>query len=274
MPPGHLAEWRQWMQAASMSNRTITDRLALVRRFETEIGGDSLAATWQEIAEFLADERYSAGTRQTYHANLHAWFHWLVLMDLRVDDPMLKLRSPVTPRRYPRPVTVAQLGRMLGARMHRRTRAMILLGAYEGLRVSEIAHVRGEHIRGGKFRVVGKGGVDFDLPLHVLVEAQATHLPPTGFWFPSHVRLGPVTGKSVSRIIGAVMARAGVPGTAHSLRHFFGTETLKSSGGNLVVTQQLMRHANITSTAGYTLVDDSERRAAVAGLPVPLSIAQ
>lgn len=274
MSTGLLAEWSQWMQAAGMSARTIADRVQLVARFEAQQDASSLAANWRDIAAFLACDRFSAGTRQTYYAHLRAWFHWLVLTDRRIDDPTAKVRAPKGPRRKPRPITVEQLGRILSTRMHRRTRAMVLLAAYEGFRVHEIAKMRGEDLRGGTLRVIGKGSVEWELPVHELVAELAAAMPVHGYWFPSHTRPGrPVTSKAVSAIMSDLMRRAGVPGTPHALRHFFGTEVLRSSGGNLVVTQQLMRHANVATTALYTQVEDAERRAAIAGLPTPLRVA-
>lgn len=268
-----MAEWQGWMQGAGMSRRTIEARVQVIGLLERRTGLDPVTTDWQPIAAFLGDPNFSAGTRQTYQAHIHAWYRWLVVVaEIRLDDPTLKLGRARTPRRKPRPITVAQLGRILSTPMHTRTRWMILLGAYEGLRVHEIAKIRGEHFRGHDLRVIGKGGVDDDVPVHPLVADVVRVAPRRGYWFESHVKLGPITAKSVSKIIGDVMGRAGVPGTAHSLRHFYGTYSLKSSGGNLVVVKQLLRHAHISSAAIYTEVDDAERRAAVAALPVPLAL--
>lgn len=265
-----LEEWAGWMNAGGMSRRTIEDRVHLVKRLERAAGVSSLTIDWQGVASFLASDRFGPGTRQTYFAHLRAWYRWLVRSGLRVDDPMIMLYPPRAPRRMPRPVTIEQLTRMLATPMRRRTRAMILLGAYEGLRVSEIAAMHSRFIRGGDVRVIGKGGVDADVPLHPLVAEIAETMGP-GLWFPSYTRPGPVKGKSVSRTVSDVMRRAGVPGTPHALRHFFGTETLRSSGGNLVVTQELMRHADVSTTAKYTKVDRTARVAAVLGMPAPVA---
>ena len=54
------------------------------------------------------------------------------------------------------------------------------------------------------------------------------------------------------------MIRAGVPGSAHQLRHWFGTALVKA-GVDLRTVQTLMRHSNLTSTAIYTLVADEQR---------------
>lgn len=272
MTVGLLAEWSQWMSAGGMSIRTITDRVQLVERFEASAQVDSLDAGWRDVARFLACDRFSAGTRQTYYAHLCTWFAWLVLMEYRPDNPTAKLRAPARARRRPRPTSLEQLTRILNTRMHHRTRAMVLLGAYEGLRVSEIATFRGEQLAGGELRVTGKGGVEADLPIHELVAAIAETMPAAGYWFPSPTRPGrPIKGNSVSGILGQLMKRAGVPGTPHSLRHFFGTETLRASGGNLIVTKELMRHANVATTAMYTEIDSTARTAAVRGLPVPIA---
>lgn len=261
-----------WMKSAGMSGRTITARIELVEMMSRRMNVEPVSAGWKTLAVFLADDRFSAGTRQTYLGHLRAWFHWLILTDQRLDDPTLKLHKGKPVRRKPRPVTVAQLGDILETRMHTRTRAMVLLGAYEGLRAHEIAKFRADDFDGDRLRVMGKGGYYDELPIHPLVEEIAERMPDAGLWFPSYTKDGPLLPNSVSTIVGQVMRRAGVRRTAHALRHFYGTQCLKASGGNIVVTQQLMRHANIASTAGYTDVEESERRATVLALPVPVRL--
>lgn len=258
------------MRAAGMAERTVTERVAFIDRFAETIGEDPVTVAWQRIAVFMGQPGFSAGTRRTYYAHLRAWFLWLVLFDYRLDNPMVKLRPPKSPRRRPRPITPTQLEQLVSTRMHRRTRIMIMLAALQGLRVSEIAAMRGEYIRGDQLRVIGKGGVDVDMPLHPALADIARTMPAIGWWFPSHTKPGEhILGASVSSMISKAMQRAGVPGTPHALRHFFGTYALRSSGGNLVVTKQLMRHASIATTAGYTEVDTDDCRAAVLGLPAP-----
>lgn len=273
MTPGHLAAWAQWMAAAGMADRTVKERVRLVAQFEQETGIDPVTADWRALAAFLADDEFKPGTRQTYYGHLAAWFYWLVVVEeARPDDPTMKIRTPKVPRRYPNPVTLDHLGRILDTRMHHRTRAMILLGAYEGFRVSEIAHTRGDHFDDDDIHVLGKGGVKAKVPVHALVAEIAATMPRRGLWFPSHTREGhPILGNSVSAIIKGVMERAGIPPAKkpHSLRHFFGTYVLRTSGGNLRVAQELMRHASVASTQLYTEVDIAERRAAVAALPAP-----
>ncbi|MHD0307201.1 tyrosine-type recombinase/integrase [Rhodococcus erythropolis] len=64
------------------------------------------------------------------------------------------------------------------------------------------------------------------------------------------------------------MERAGVPGSAHSLRHWFGTN-LVGSGADLRTVQHLMRHASLQTTQIYTLVADHQKTDAIAHLTLP-----
>lgn len=58
------------------------------------------------------------------------------------------------------------------------------------------------------------------------------------------------------------MERAGVHGTPHQLRHFFGTSLL-DAGVDLRTVQELMRHESLQSTQIYTHVSGTRKRDAV-----------
>ncbi len=137
---------------------------------------------------------------------------------------------------------------------------MVLLAALQGLRVHEIAKIKGEHLDllDRTMTVTGKGGVIATLPLHRLVVMHAALMPSKGYWFPS-ANGGHQRRESISNTIKSAMVRAGVSGSAHQLRHWFGS-ALVAADVDLRTTQELMRHQNLTSTAIYTLVSD-ERRA-------------
>ena len=79
-------------------------------------------------------------------------------------------------------MTTDHLRALLNSGIRRRTRTMVLLGAYEGFRVSEIARVRGEHIDGQSQRIYvrGKGGREDWLPC-ILLSAWVAALPGTRF---------------------------------------------------------------------------------------------
>lgn len=269
---GDLERWIVWMCAAQLSHRTILERAMVLSKFEA-LYGDPAKADWQMVAEFLSTPAWSASTRYTRFAQLHAFYRWLVLTGQREDDPMARLQKPKPRRGVPRPATPAQVGRVLAACNRHRTRMMVVLAICQGLRVHEIAKFRGEDLAGHSVRVLGKGGVDAVIPAHPLLEQEAVAFPARGWWFPSPTVPGrPITPGNVSKVISGAFCRAGVSGTAHNLRHYFGTQILRSSGGNLRVAQEALRHASPATTAIYTQVDDEQVRAAISGLPVPLHV--
>lgn len=263
-----VAEWELWQHAARRSARTIAERIAIITRFIVETGTDHETATAMDVARWLADHaEWGPSTAATYFSYLQSWFKWLVVMEHRQDNPMIKLAAPRRPERSPRPVSDADLRLLLATRMHRRTNAMILLAALAGLRVSEIAKVRGEDIATDRIYVDGKGGKQAWVPLHpILVELAAT-MPQRGWWFPGNCRRPGqhVHSKAVSDIIGNAMRRAGIGGTPHALRHWYAT-TLLDDGADLRTVQELMRHSSVQTTQVYTRVPDRRRHAAVGRL--------
>lgn len=270
---GLLTAWATWMRAQGMSPKTATHRARLVRRLATTIGTCPSRVTREQIINFLGHEHLSPGSRQTYYSGLAAWCEYLRLEGLRDDDPMLGLRAPRAPRWEPRPVERAHVAALSVLPMRARTRVMVMLAAYMGLRRAEIARTRGEHMDlvGGIATVHGKGQVVRRVPIHEQVAraASAAGMPATGWWFPTRAgRDGHVRPGSVGDTITAVMRRAGIlEGSAHSLRHWYAT-TLVEEGADLRTVQVLMGHSSLATTQVYVRASTALAREAVARLPV------
>lgn len=263
-----LSAWDREMAAAGRSQRTRQERVGIVGRVARATGEPVDAFTRDGLVTFLAAPQFAPSTRATYWAGLKAWSGWLTMAGHRRDDPTVSMTRVKSVKGLPRPITTPELERLLATRMWPTTRAQILLAAYCGLRVHEIAKVRGEDIRGDSLVVRGKGNRVDVLPLHPRLLDVAARMPAAGWWFPSASEpSGHVNRASVSAVISRTMGRAGVPGTAHSLRHWFGTELVRG-GANLRVVQELLRHSSLATTAMYTKVDDRQRRAGLAALPV------
>jgi len=125
----------------ALLDKTITERAHVIRRLPA-----AATITAVEVDTFLANQAWSKSTRATYHGAIRAWCLWLVRTKRRDDDPTLIATPPRVPKRRPRAIADEHLTVLLSTRMRRRARAMILLGAYAGLRVSEIAMIRGDDV--------------------------------------------------------------------------------------------------------------------------------
>lgn len=273
-----IEKWATHQRAEGNSDRTINERARFIGVLSTRLDCTPVAATVADITAFLAEFRdHKPCTRATYYGHVKAWFDYLVLADYRDDSPIGKLRAPKRPRRRPRPVSDAQLERLLTTRMHRRTKTMILLAAFQGLRVHEIAKIRGEDvdILDGTLHIVGKGDIDVYLPLHPIIAGEARLYPRRGYWFVTHVGnvsgTGHVLAHSVTGIVSTVMTRASIDGGAHRLRHWYATSLLER-GANLRVVQELLRHASLQTTQIYTLVTLDQQRTALHLLSRPSSV--
>jgi integrase/recombinase XerD len=268
-----LEDWVLWMQARGLAERTVQERWQIVNRVAQGATVSPDGLTSREIQRYLARPDIGQSTRANYHVALTAWFKWLVEQEHRPDNPMVKIPRPRVPRRRPRPMATEHLERLLASPMHRRTRMMILLATYQGLRAHEIAKIRGEDVDllGERLYVKGKGGVDEWLPLHARVAAEAQGYPRKGYWFQTHVgnargARGPILARSVSTIISQAAARAGAMGTAHNIRHWYGTE-LNRAGVPILTLRSLMRHASAATTQIYAEIDEDQRTEGIGRLP-------
>ena len=256
------------MQGQGLSARTITERIRVIRQITAATGTDPAALTPQTISTWLATLP-SAATKNAYFTVLRAWSTWLVQSDHRVDDPTIRVPRPRTPAGHPRPVTDTQLDAVLALPLRQDTRTKIILGAYAGMRVHEIAKIKGEDISpvAGTITITGKGGRTDTLPAHQLILQQASYYPRRGLWFPSpRDPSAPIRAKTVSTVISQAFDRADAPATAHQLRHFFATSLLRAGTDSRIV-QSLMRHESLATTGRYLAVDTDQQRTALNALP-------
>lgn len=262
-----IAQWGEELAARGCSGRTVTEWTRIASRCADMTGRPPDALRREDLVVFLARPGLSAASKATYYTALTAWHQWLQHTDRRADDPTAALPRPRHPTGSPRPLTTVQVQRVFAQPMRAQTRVKLLLACYQGLRVHEIARVRGEDVDpwARTLRVRGKGGRTDVLDLHPEVCRTAVGMPPRGWWFPSP-RGGHVAGTSVSDVLGRVIDRAGVTGSAHQLRHWYATELVRA-GVPLTTVQRLMRHSSLATTQRYVAVADDSAARALLTLP-------
>lgn len=271
-PDTLIDAWTLTMQAQGLSQATITERTRLIHQLARTTGTDPAALTPHTLTVFLANID-SPVTADAYYSIARAWCSWLVRAGHRDDDPTMRVPRPRVPPARPRPITRPQLDTLLATPLRQDTRTKILLAAYAGLRIHEIAKIRGEDIdtAGGTLTVTGKGGRTDLLPAHPIILTQAANYPRKGHWFPSPSRPGQhVTAQTVGTVIARALRRAGIDATAHQLRHFFATSLLEAGVDSRIV-QTLMRHASLATTGRYLGVTLTQQRAALDSLTIVAS---
>lgn len=145
-----------------------------------------------------------------------------------------------------------------------------------GLRVSELVALKRQAVaKGPQFIVVkGKGGRERLVPVsHKAAAAVAAYLaavpdeegPQSPWLFASHGETGHLTRQHFALELKALAAEAGLSAEAvspHVLRHAFASHLL-AGGADLRAVQQMLGHADISTTQIYTHIQTDRLRAAV-----------
>jgi integrase len=259
-----IESYATFARAGGLAANTIADRCAAVDRCLRTVG-DPLEVDRSDLVEWLADPGWKAWTRATYRQHITAFFAWLVEFGHRADNPAAALRRPRVPKGLPKPVTDAVLADAI-ARSDEPWRSIIMLAAYAGLRASEIAQLHARDVAEDVITIRrSKGGGSAQVPTHPRLWAHLAGVPDGPV---VRDRAGrPVTGKWISAHARHHFDALGLPEVhIHRFRHWFGT-TVQRGQGDIRVTQECMRHANVSSTMIYTEVASAAKVSAIGGLP-------
>lgn len=269
-----LNTWTSALRGNDMSPETIRAYTGAVNRCARHAGVPPTALTGSDVAAWLAEYNGRRATRSQYRKGILQWAAWLEDTHRVPDARKLMLagvKSRPIPERDPDPITTEQLRALLKVvEGNRSSRAMVIIGAYAGFRVHEIAKVSGSDFGppGGGLYVLGKGQKQHRLQIHPLVVEAAASMPATGLWFPSvSDPTAPRSPGSVGTTITRAMVKAGIPdGHPHQLRAWYATELVRQ-GVPLTTVRVLMRHSSLATMQAYVRVDPQDCADAVARLP-------
>jgi integrase/recombinase XerD len=263
---------------------------------------DPLRVATEGVRAYLGDleargfKPSSAARRLSALRQFHKFLH---LDGRRDDDPSLVLDGPRQGRRLPKTLTEAEVDRLLtvaaegiddearpfGERLRAARMACLLEILYAtGLRVSELVALPASAARAREplLTIRGKGGRERLVPLSgpardamLRYRALLARRPglATGPWlFPADSESGHLPRQVFARDLKTVAAAAGIATariSPHVLRHAFASHLLQN-GADLRVVQELLGHADVSTTQIYTHVLDERMKAMVRDLH-PLS---
>ncbi len=265
------------------------DLYQLASFIEEEAAKRSLAPSWADFSRQgmlsyllnLNERGYVATTKARKVAAAKSFFKFMVAEGNIKDDPMQNIGSPKMGKSLPKPISVSQAMLLLEqpAKLStpeaKRDRAMLELLYASGMRVSELVSLNlGDvNIDSGDVRCFGKGHKERIIPIApravltikeylqegrprlaradteqaLFLNARGERLTRQGLW-------QIIKGYAKSTGLGAEI-------TPHTLRHSFATHML-NGGADLRSVQELLGHANISTTQVYThLTTEHIRRA-------------
>lgn len=200
---------------------------------------------------------------------LRSFLDWLVSQGVLSANPAKGIRTPRSGRHLPKNIDVDEMNQLLNIDLNDplavRDRAMLEVMYGAGLRLAELVglNCRDVDLAAGEIWVMGKGSKERKLPLGRMAIAWLQH------WLALRDLFAPADdamflsnqGKRISaRNVQKRFAEWGVKQGInshihpHKLRHSFATHMLESSG-DLRAVQELLGHANLTTTQIYTHLD-------------------
>ncbi len=234
----------------------------------------------QEFIAHLREQQYATATVARKVAAVKSLFSYLQGEQLIDANPAEQLSSPRVGRSLPRTLTIQEVDALLeqpgrwNTPESTRDQAMLELLYATGMRVSEFVSLDLSSIelqgQRASVRCVGKGRRERLIPIHSAAVAALHH-----YLREARPKLARgrrevalfinrrgerLTRQGVWLIIKNYAQEAGISGvTPHTLRHSFATHLLRGAAP-LRNVQELMGHANISTTQLYTQLTDEHLR--------------
>ncbi|HXV03755.1 MAG TPA: tyrosine recombinase [Gaiellaceae bacterium] len=269
------------LSAARLAPRTVEAYRRDLTALGSWLGRSPTAATTEDLERWLAELRaagLSPATIARRVASVRSLFRHLVLIGAVAENPAADLDLPRRVRRLPRTLSPGEAERLIEAAAGTTPRALrdralveLLYGA--GLRVSEAVGLdkAGVDLDQRLVRTVGKGGKERVVPVgRQAVDALRRYLSrgrphldrrhrPELFL---NAQGGGLTRAGAFLILRRLAEKAGLePDRVHPhlLRHSFATHLLEG-GADLRSVQEMLGHADLSTTELYTHVTDRRRR--------------
>ena len=263
--------------ASARTNEAYHRDVARAAEFATVHGApspvDVTARLLRDYVYHLKDLGLSPASIRRNISALRTYYRFLLADGVVVRDPTERLETPKRWRTLPDVLTQAEVETLLAAPslddpLYFRDRAMLELAYGAGLRVSEwiTLAVRDVMLDEGLLRVFGKGSKERLVPIgRQAIGATAVYLRELrprlergegkGIAF-LNARGTPLTRMGAWKILKRYVERAGIGKhvSPHTLRHSFATHLLEG-GADLRAVQEMLGHADISTTQIYTHVD-------------------
>ena len=267
--------------------------------FLTGLGRDPLSASSDDVRGFLAhrgDSGLKASSLARQLSSVRQFHKHLYLESQRADDPTMAIEGPRRARALPKVLSIGQVDHLLAVAREgvdaadrpaadrlkaARLWCLVELLYASGLRVSELLALpkSAARTREPLIAVRGKGAKERLVPIseparaamsawRVLLEERAPGAAKGPWLFPADSASGHLTRQAFARELKVAAAAAGIAASRispHVLRHAFASHLLQN-GADLRVVQDLLGHADISTTQIYTHVLDERARAMVRDL--------
>jgi site-specific recombinase XerD len=215
------------------------------------------------IRQFLTKISHLAPrTRRRKLSSIRSFMTFLKSEGLIKDNPSLEIANVKVEKRLPKVMSVNQTASIIDSAESQQDKAILETLYATGCRVSELVGIKIRDIdfEERTLRVIGKGDKEREVPINnPAIRAIKEHLATRGYdseyVFASRVyNERPMTTKNVRK---RVKKFGGEEVHPHMLRHSYATH-LHANGVDIRVIQELLGHADISTTTIYTAIANEQ----------------
>lgn len=199
-------------------------------------------------------------------ASIRGWFNWLSSNELTEHNPSLSIEQPKLPIKLPKVLTIQEINSILDKHLTITETAIFELLYAAGLRVSELVSLQLQNIdlNSNFVRCIGKGSKERVIPIGARANKAIKNFLKLRDFTVKKYNLNTKfiflneTGRKLNRqdiytIIQSLGKKIGKEISPHTLRHSFATHLLEN-GADLRIVQELLGHADVSTTQLYTHV--------------------
>jgi site-specific recombinase XerD len=266
-----IARFRTYLERRQFSAHTIASYTIDLRLFFTEVAVPLAQVSFREVDQFVERQHQQSRSWATINRRLNALKHFF---DFCLDQQLVG-GNPVKPSHFvrrgrplPKALAREQVQRLFAQIAHPMDRALFLVMLRCGLRVSEAARLKLEHIdweQQALHIVQGKGRKDRRVylspdALASLQQCLAQHpgARAQGYIFWNRKRAQqPLSVKAIQKKMERYAKAAGITASCHSLRHTFASNLLEH-GAEVVTIRDFLGHSQIASSERYAKVSSQK----------------
>ena len=246
------------MELKNLSYRTQETYLGAVKRISKFYGKSPDQLTQVEVEDYILHLKQIGRGDSTRNVIVCA-LNFLFKFVLPDSDIYLDFTNTRRPKILPEVLSHEEVGKILAAPDNIKHRVILMTAYSAGLRVSEIANLKIEHINSARMQIrvcQGKGRKDRDTLLSKSLIEQLriyyTAYRPQVWLFCSKKTGQQMSIKSIQSIYNDAKRKAGIKRGRgiHTLRHCFATHLLEA-GCDLRRIQLLMGHRSLSTTMVY-----------------------
>jgi site-specific recombinase XerD len=266
-----LHDFREYLQRRHYAAHTLASYTLDLQLFFAVCPQPLAQVSFRDVEQFMERQYHQGLAPTTLHRRLHAlkhFFDYLIEQQRVTGNPVKPSHMVRRGRPLPKALSQDQVQRLFAQIHHPMDKALFLLMLRCGLRISEVVHLKVDHIDWTQQAIrieQGKGRKDRRVymspdtvaSLQTCLTLRPAHAVGTSVFWNQKRPHRPLSITAVQKKIERYAKAAGIKASCHWLRHTFASNLLEH-GTEIVTIKEFLGHASIASSERYARVSNQK----------------